>query len=67
MLEDLSTKDLRTIEDLCHNWVLRNGDLTIAEACPDELDILVTYNKVRRLLVERSDHPNSKSNLEKKS
>jgi hypothetical protein len=53
MLEELSTEDLQAINGLCNDWFFRNRELTIANASPEQIDILVTYNKVRRLLAER--------------
>ncbi len=53
MLEELSTKDLQAIIGLCNDWFFRNRELTISNASPEQIDILVTYNKARRLLAER--------------
>jgi uncharacterized protein YcbK (DUF882 family) len=53
MLEDLSTKDLRAIDGLMRDWISKNRHVTVAEASPEQVDILVTYYKVKRVLAER--------------
>ena len=53
MLEKLSTSELRAIDGLMRDWVFRNSHVTVAEASPEQIDILVTYHKVKRVLAER--------------
>ena len=53
MLEELSTENLRAIDGLMRDWVFRNSHVTVAEASPEQIDILVTYHKVKRVLAER--------------
>jgi uncharacterized protein YcbK (DUF882 family) len=53
MLEKLSTSELRAIDGLMRDWVFKNRHVTVAEASPEQVDILVTYHKVKRVLAER--------------
>ena len=53
MLEELSTENLRAIDGLMRDWIFRNRHVTVAEASPEQVDILVTYHKVKRVLAER--------------
>ena len=53
MLEELSTENLRAIDGLMRDWVFKNRHVTVAESSPEQVDILVTYHKVKRALAER--------------